>query len=57
MHFQIWAGDNAVGDALPLDEALAAFRDQVQMEEDPEDAPPLFLLPPGYRPPDAPRSW
>lgn len=55
MHFQIWAGDDAVGDPLPLADALVAFRDQAELDGD--DGPPLFLLPPDYTPPDAPRKW
>lgn len=55
LYFQVWAGDAAIGDPLPLVDALDHFRDQADL--DGEDGPPLFLLPPGYQPPDAPRSW
>jgi hypothetical protein len=55
MHFQIWAGDTAIGEPLPLPDALDHFREQVELDGD--DGPPLFLLPPGYQPPDPPCVW
>lgn len=54
IHYQIWAGQEKVGEPLPGDEAADVFRDQWELD-DPDDETQLFLLPAGVEPPQ--RRW